>query len=146
MKNWKQSLNTLKFNNIIIYLPILILDSDSGKYLEFKLTYWIYLSRLFKKTFCLIFLTCFTLHNVYPNIFSKYVMFESSFSQNVDHFVIHKESVKVITMANKPKLLIPAEDSRFWALEKPPADFDFLEENLLILWIFSLFLYFLYLR
>ena len=146
MKNWKQSLNTLKFNNIMIYLPILILESDSGKYLEFKLPYWIYLLRLFIKTFCLILLIRFTLYNVYTNIFSKYVMFESSFSQNVDHFVIHKESVKVITMANKPKLLIPAEDSRFWALEKPPADFDFLEGNLLILWIFSLFLYFLHLR
>ena len=125
MKNWKQSLNTLKFNNIILYLPILILDSDSGKYLEFKFPYWIYLLRLFKRTFCLILLIRFTLYNVYTNIFSKYVMFESSFSQNVDHFVMHKESAKVITMANKPKLLIPAEDSRFWALEKPPADFDF---------------------
>ena len=125
MKNWKQSLNTLKLNNIFIYLPILILDSDSGRYLEFKLPYWIYLLRLFRKTFCLILLIRFTLYNVYTNIFSKYVMFESSFSQNVDHFVIHKESVKVITMTIKPKLLIPAEVSRFWALEKPPADFEF---------------------
>ena len=129
-----------------MYLPILILDSDSGKYLEFKLPYWTYLFRLFKKTFCLILLIPYALYNVYANIFSKYVMFESLFSQNLDQFVMYKESVKVIMMANTPKLLISAEDSRFWALEKPPADFDFLKGNLLIFSIFSLFFYFLYLR
>ena len=129
-----------------MYLPILILDSDSGKYLEFKLPYWIYLFRLFKKTFCLILLIPYALYNVYANIFSKYVMFESLFSQNLDQFVMYKESVKVIMMANTPKLLISAEDSRFWALEKPPADFDFLKGNLLIFSIFSLFFYFLNLR
>ena len=59
----------------------------------------------------------YALYNVYANIPSKYVMFESSFSQNLDHFVMCKESVKVITMANTPKLLISAEGSRFWALE-----------------------------
>ena len=127
MKNWKQSLNTLTFYTIIILinLLILILDSDSEKYLEFKLPYWIYLLRLFKKTFCLILLIRFTFYNVYANIFSKYVMFDWSISQNLDHFVMYKESVKVIMMANTPTLLISAEDSRFWALEKPPADFDF---------------------
>ena len=82
----------------------------------------------------------YALYNVYANISSKYVMFESSFSQYLDHFVMYKESVKVITMANTPKLLISAEGSRFWALEKPLADLDFLEGNLLIFWIFSLFL------
>ena len=53
LKNWKQSLNTLTFYTIIILinLLILILDSDSEKYLEFKLPYWIYLLRLFKKPF-----------------------------------------------------------------------------------------------
>ena len=73
----------------------------------------------------MILLISYILYNIYGNICSKYVMFDSSISQNLDHFVMHKESVKVIMMANTPTLLISAEDSRFWALEKPPADFDF---------------------